>query len=113
MYVYGILCDDVSVSCVCRSTTTAAAMVVEELKLRNATVPYHLRDPLEILGERDFQPARQIPEDVQVHNYLPVTATLTTVSGSLSQTFYLGLNGSLFLLIFLETIKIISYLLLS
>lgn len=46
-------------------------MVVEELKLRNATVPYHLRDPLEILGERDFQPARQIPEDVQVHNHLP------------------------------------------
>lgn len=96
MYVYGILCDDVCVSCVCRSTTTtAAAMVVEELKLRNATVPYHLRDPLEILGERDFQPARQIPEDVQVHNHLPVTATLTTVSGSLSQTFYLGLQGSL------------------
>lgn len=47
-------------------------MVVEELKLRNATVPYHLRDPLEILGERDFQPARQIPEDVQVHTHLPV-----------------------------------------
>lgn len=102
MYVYGILCDDVSVSCVCRSTTTAAAMVVEELKLRNATVPYHLRDPLEILGERDFQPARQIPEDVQVHNHLPVTASLTvrTVSGSLSQTLYSGLNGSLFLLNF-------------
>ncbi|XP_046659931.1 fatty acyl-CoA reductase wat-like [Homalodisca vitripennis] len=40
-------------------------MVVEELKLRNATVPYHLRDPLEILGERDFKPARQIPEDVK------------------------------------------------
>lgn len=69
-------------------------MVVEELKLRNATVPYHLRDPLEILGERDFQPARQIPEDVQVHNHLPVTATLTSVSGSLPQNFYLGLNGS-------------------
>lgn len=40
-------------------------MAVEELKLRNAIIPYHLRDPLEILGERDFQPARQIPEDVK------------------------------------------------
>ncbi|XP_054282498.1 fatty acyl-CoA reductase wat-like [Macrosteles quadrilineatus] len=40
-------------------------MVAEEMKLRNAEIPYNLRDPLEILGERDFQPAKQIPEDVK------------------------------------------------
>lgn len=43
-----------------------AGMVAEEMKLRNAEIPYNLRDPLEILGERDFQPAKQIPEDVKV-----------------------------------------------
>jgi hypothetical protein len=41
-------------------------MVAEELKVRNADIPYNLRDPLEILGERDFQPAKRVPEDVKV-----------------------------------------------